>query len=184
MHGEFKVPGGKLVVVDLETTDGVIHDFRLAGDFFLEPDSALAAINGAVNGLPADADAARIAKAIQAGLPDDASLLGFTPDAVATAIRRALASATGWRDYDWQLIMGPALDPVVQMALDLPALPATSPGAPWRAVELDVCGNGHRYGLHLRTRGNPVQVHIPADIHRFRLGKVHAARLQDAYRGL
>jgi len=118
MHGEFKVPGGKLVVVDLETTDGVIHDFRLAGDFFLEPDSALAAINGAVNGLPADADAARIAKAIQAGLPDDASLLGFTPDAVATAIRRALASATGWRDYDWQLIMGPALDPVVQMALD------------------------------------------------------------------
>lgn len=41
----------------------------------------------------------------------------------------------------------------VQMALDLPALPATSPGAPWRAVELDVCGNGHRYGLHLRTRG-------------------------------
>mgnify|MGYP002682918700 CR=1 FL=1 len=59
MHGEFKVPGGKLVVVDLETTDGVIHDFRLAGDFFLEPDSALAAINGAVNGLPADADAAR-----------------------------------------------------------------------------------------------------------------------------
>ena len=41
--------------------------FRLAGDFFLEPDSALAAINAAVNGLPADADAARIAKAIQAG---------------------------------------------------------------------------------------------------------------------
>ena len=39
MHGEFKVPGGKLVVVDLETTDGVIHDFRLAGDFFLEPDT-------------------------------------------------------------------------------------------------------------------------------------------------
>ena len=44
MHGEFKVPGGKLVVVDLEVVDGRISDFRLAGDFFLEPDSALEAI--------------------------------------------------------------------------------------------------------------------------------------------
>ncbi|MEP6842645.1 MAG: lipoate--protein ligase family protein, partial [Pseudolysinimonas sp.] len=38
MHGEFKVPGGKLVVVDLEVVDNRIADFRLAGDFFLEPD--------------------------------------------------------------------------------------------------------------------------------------------------
>ena len=41
----------------------------------------------------------------------------------------------------------------VQMALDLPAPLPMSPGGPWRAVELDVRGNGHRYGLHLRTRG-------------------------------
>ena len=56
MHGEFKVPGGKLVVVDLEVVDNQISGFRLAGDFFLEPDSALESINDAVNGLPADAD--------------------------------------------------------------------------------------------------------------------------------
>ena len=41
MHGEYKVPGGKLVVVDLEQRDGRIADFHLAGDFFLEPDDAL-----------------------------------------------------------------------------------------------------------------------------------------------
>ena len=41
MHGEFKVPGGKLVVVDLEASDGVITDFRLSGDFFLEPPDKL-----------------------------------------------------------------------------------------------------------------------------------------------
>ena len=35
MHGEYKVPGGKLVVVDLEERDGRIAAFRLAGDFFL-----------------------------------------------------------------------------------------------------------------------------------------------------
>ena len=118
MHGEFKVPGGKLVVVDLEVTDGTISAFRLAGDFFLEPDSALAAIDAAVLGLPASADPAAIADRIRRALPDGASLLGFSPEAVATAIRRALQEATGWRDYDWQLIQGPALDPVLQMALD------------------------------------------------------------------
>ena len=55
MHGEYKVPGGKLVVVDLEERDGRIVDFRLAGDFFLEPDEALGAIDAAVNGLPVTA---------------------------------------------------------------------------------------------------------------------------------
>jgi lipoate-protein ligase A len=118
MHGEFKVPGGKLVVVDLEVTDGRITDFQLSGDFFLEPDSALAAINAAVNGLPADFEAAKIAFAIQQALPPDAFMLGFSPESVATAIRRAVQSATSWRDYEWQLIHGPAVDPVVQMALD------------------------------------------------------------------
>ncbi len=36
----------------------------------------------------------------------------------------------------------------VQMALDLPAGP---PAGGWRGVEIDVLGNGRRYGLHLRT---------------------------------
>ncbi len=38
----------------------------------------------------------------------------------------------------------------VQMALELPAFPE---GANWRGVELDVLGNGSRYGVHLRTKG-------------------------------
>lgn len=118
MHGEFKVPGGKLVVVDLDVVGGIIADFRLAGDFFLEPDSALEAINSAVNGLPADAEAARIAESVRAALPADATLLGFSPDAVATTVRRALQRASDWRDFPWQIIQGPAVDPVVQMALD------------------------------------------------------------------
>jgi lipoate-protein ligase A len=118
MHGEFKVPGGKLVVVDLEVVDSKIRDFRLAGDFFLEPDSALENINAAVNGLSEDVDQRAIAEAIRAALPEGATLLGFSPEAVATAIRRALQRATGWRDYDWQIIQGQAFDPLTQMALD------------------------------------------------------------------
>jgi hypothetical protein len=37
----------------------------------------------------------------------------------------------------------------IQMALDLPSPPV----GPWRGIEFDVLGNGHRYGLHLRTAG-------------------------------
>ncbi|MDM4763941.1 biotin/lipoate A/B protein ligase family protein [Galbitalea sp. SE-J8] len=118
MHGEFKVPGGKLVVVDLEVRDGRIADFRLAGDFFLEPDSALDAIDGAVNGLPADSDAKTIARAVTDALPAESVLLGFSADSVATTVRRAIGQATTWKDYDWQLIHGRAFDPNVQLALD------------------------------------------------------------------
>lgn len=118
MHGEFKVPGGKLVVVDLEVVDGVITDFRLAGDFFLEPDSALESINSAVNGLPSNSDARVITAAITAALPSDAVLLGFTADSVATTVRRALAQATSFSDYQWEVIHDAAYPPVVQMALD------------------------------------------------------------------
>ncbi len=118
MHGEYKVPGGKLVVVDLDVIDGRIANFRLAGDFFLEPDSALDLINEAVNGLSEESDASTISFAIQGALPEDALLLGFSPDAVAVAVRRSLAHATTWTDYDWQLIHGTAYPPVLQMALD------------------------------------------------------------------
>ncbi len=118
MHGEFKVPGGKLVVVDFDVEAGSIVNFRLAGDFFLEPDSALELINAAVNGLPASTAVSRIASAVQQSLPEGAMLLGFTPEAVATAVRRALQKATSWKDYEWQLIRGGAVAPAMQMALD------------------------------------------------------------------
>ena len=118
MHGEYKVPGGKLVVVDLEERDGRIADFHLAGDFFLEPDEALEAIDAAVNGLPIETDAAGIAAAVRAALPEGAQLLGFTPESVGTAVRRALVTAPGFTDFDWEIVHEPAVSPHMNLALD------------------------------------------------------------------
>ncbi len=118
MHGEYKVPGGKLVVVDLDVQDGAITDFRLAGDFFLEPDTALENINAAVNGLPVQTDASAIAAAVRAALPEGAQLLGFTPEAVGTAVRRALVIAPGWLDFDWEIVHEKAVSPRMNLALD------------------------------------------------------------------
>lgn len=118
MHGEYKVPGGKLVVVDLEVADGVITEFALAGDFFLEPDAALDAINQAITGLPASSDTPAFAQAVRDALPQDAALLGFTPESVGIAIRRALTQAADWRDFEWQLIHSEAVPPRLHLALD------------------------------------------------------------------
>lgn len=106
------------MVVDLDEVDGRIQNFRLAGDFFLEPDDALPLIDAAVNGLPADSDAATIAAAVRGALPEGAVLLGFTPEAVAVAVRRSLARATSWDAYEWQLIHTGPETPQMQLALD------------------------------------------------------------------
>ncbi|GAB3299453.1 lipoyl protein ligase domain-containing protein [Pseudoclavibacter terrae] len=118
MHGEYKVPGGKLVTVDLEVEGGRIVDAHLAGDFFLEPDEALDDINGALNGLPADASAEEITAAVRGGLRDDAQLLGVTPEAVGVVVRRAVLGARDWRAYDWQILHPGPLSPREHVALD------------------------------------------------------------------
>ncbi|HWL02519.1 MAG TPA: biotin/lipoate A/B protein ligase family protein [Microbacteriaceae bacterium] len=118
MHGEYKVPGGKLVVVDLDVIDGRFAGVRIAGDFFLEPDSALDAMNSAVDSLAADASGKDIAAAIRSALPSGAELLGVTPEGVATAVRRAVSGGREWVDYPWRLLRGPSLPPRVQVALD------------------------------------------------------------------
>ncbi|MBT3153179.1 lipoate--protein ligase family protein [Streptomyces sp. CHD11] len=118
MHGEYKVPGGKLVVVDVDVEDGVLRRTRVAGDFFLEPDEALDAVNGALDGTPADTDAAGLAARIDAALPVGTVMYGLTPEGVGIAVRRALAHATDWTDYDWQLVHEGPQPPALHMALD------------------------------------------------------------------
>lgn len=118
MHGEFKVPGGKLVVVDLEVADGKLADVRVSGDFFLEPDEALPAIDAALTGLPVTSESAQLAAAVTAALPEGAVLLGFSAEAIATTVRRALKRATEWSDYSWQLVHPGPLDPLLHLALD------------------------------------------------------------------
>ncbi|MEV7193592.1 biotin/lipoate A/B protein ligase family protein [Streptomyces sp. NPDC093510] len=118
MHGEYKVPGGKLVVVDLDVEGGELRNTRVAGDFFLEPDEALDAINGALDGAPADTDARGLAARIDAALPQGTVMYGLTSEGVGVAVRRALAHATDWTDYDWQLIHEGPQPPALHMALD------------------------------------------------------------------
>jgi hypothetical protein len=90
MHGQYKMPRGKLVVIDLTVREGRLADVQLSGDFFLEPDSALEAINRALEGQPALAGEAALATAIKQGLQPDVMMYGLSPEAIAVAVHRAL----------------------------------------------------------------------------------------------
>jgi len=118
VHAQYKVPGGKLVIVDLEVENTVISSCRVAGDFFLEPDDALETINEAIIGLPLSSSAEAIAGAIRAALPADVVMMGFSPEAIGTVVRRAISGAKSFLDFEWEYLPPTPLDPLQQMALD------------------------------------------------------------------
>jgi len=122
MHGEYKVPGGKLVVVDVrldgEGDDASLANVVVSGDFFLEPSEAILDINQALVGLPAATSVSALTVAITNAAGPDAVMVGFNAEAVAIAVRRALGHATSWHDHTFDVIHDEPREPFTQMALD------------------------------------------------------------------
>jgi hypothetical protein len=90
-HGEYKTAGGKLVIVDFATRDGRLDEVVVSGDFFLEPPEALDLINGALTGQPVTASEEELTRVIADALPENVEMVGFSPEAIAIAVRRGLA---------------------------------------------------------------------------------------------
>lgn len=127
MHGEYKVPGGKLVAVDVEVVDGSLAHASVSGDFFLEPDEALDVLSGALDGLAADTPTGRLADALTTALdaaqadgtlPGPVAMVGFDARSVAVAVRRALGHSTAWSDHTFELLHPGPLPPALHTALD------------------------------------------------------------------
>ncbi|HZK04540.1 MAG TPA: biotin/lipoate A/B protein ligase family protein [Actinomycetaceae bacterium] len=117
MRGEYKVPGGKLVAVDVEVDDEVLTGVSVSGDFFLEPDAALSDVNASLLGMPAEASVDDYAQAIMKATPG-VEFIGFTPEAVGIAIRRALGHARAWHDITFDIIHHEPMHPAMHVALD------------------------------------------------------------------
>jgi lipoate-protein ligase A len=92
MHGEYKTPGGKLVVIDLTVVDGLLQDVQVSGDFFVYPDDAFPKLSEALDGLSSELSETEIAEQVRLALPRNAELLGTSPEAIGAAVRRALAT--------------------------------------------------------------------------------------------
>jgi lipoate-protein ligase A len=126
-HGEYKVPGGKLVAVDLSVLDNRLTEVQVSGDFFLDPDEALPVIDRALGGLGVDTAVGELVARIDAdltrataegilGVP--VTMVGFDSRAVAIAVRRALGRSTGWADHTFTYLDPGVLDPAELCALD------------------------------------------------------------------
>ncbi|WP_435300471.1 lipoate--protein ligase family protein [Timonella sp. A28] len=118
MRAEYKVPGGKLVAIDLDVVEDKLANVAISGDFFLEPDHALDILNKAIDGLPAESSFAQISSAVDEAITDDMTLLGFDSRALATVTRRALGKATTWDDHTFDIIHDQPAHPPMQVALD------------------------------------------------------------------
>jgi lipoate---protein ligase len=92
-HGEYKTLGGKLVIADFKVRDDRIRDVSISGDFFLEPAEALDQINQAVEGMPVESSQEDLAMVILGALEPDVEMIGFSPEAVAIAVRRGIDGA-------------------------------------------------------------------------------------------
>ncbi|MDO5502479.1 MAG: biotin/lipoate A/B protein ligase family protein [Actinomycetia bacterium] len=120
-HGEYKVPGGKLVIADLDVVDARLANVRIAGDFFLEPDEALELIDSALNGMPSSSSAAKLASAIDTAFkaaPFEVQMMGLTTEGIGVAVRRALGHATSWEDHTFEVIPPVKMSPAMHVALD------------------------------------------------------------------
>ena len=124
-HSEMKVPGGKLVVADCETTGDTISSISISGDFFLEPDEAYDIINDALLGAPAGDNTERLQARLDAALKDfedqsgrEVRLHGFDTHIIAQVVRRALTQAVDFTDLEWEVLQPGVLPTVMNVALD------------------------------------------------------------------
>ncbi|UOF94126.1 MAG: biotin--protein ligase [Bordetella sp.] len=90
MHGEYKVPGGKLIVVDLHIGNGIFNKVQISGDFFLNPPEALDYINQSFEGLPINISNMILKKIIESTLPIETEFLGFQISDILETIRKIL----------------------------------------------------------------------------------------------
>lgn len=89
-HGEYKTPGGKLVIVDFTVADRRLQEVMVSGDFFLYPEEALESLSSALEGLDTGLSTDAYAEQVRLRLGPEVSLIGTSPEGIGIAVRRAL----------------------------------------------------------------------------------------------
>lgn len=94
LRGEMKTPGGKLVAVEFRVDRGRLVDVTITGDFFLYPEEALPLLAASLEGASVSDGEEEYRRRVDELLHnqvDEICLVGTSPQAIASAISRALA---------------------------------------------------------------------------------------------
>lgn len=123
-HFEIKVPGGKLVAVDVDFSSpedgGRINEVFVSGDFFVEPDEAYLALGPALSGASTSEDAKQLTRRLDAALShiDGVEIHGFSTHDIAVAVRRAITGGTDFTDHSWEVLRPGVMPTPMNVALD------------------------------------------------------------------
>ncbi len=92
MECEEKVPGGKLIRVEVFENGGRISRLRITGDFFLHPEEAIDSLEGALAGSPLSiaSDETLVERRFARAL-GDAALIGASCKDLARIFRKAVS---------------------------------------------------------------------------------------------
>ncbi len=86
-----KIPGGKLVRVDVTFSPDRLESVKITGDFFLHPEDLLVEIESRLAGLALPLARQKLAADLQALLDEqEATLIGFSPADLMDIIEEAL----------------------------------------------------------------------------------------------
>ncbi len=89
MRCEEKIPGGKLVCVEVQAVGGRVSQVRITGDFFLHPEEAIDALENALVNAPLSIPEAEAAERLSAAL-GGALLIGATCGDLARIFKKAV----------------------------------------------------------------------------------------------
>lgn len=87
MRVEEKVPGGKMVCVDVEVADGRISRIKITGDFFLHPEKTIDEIERTLVGASINQIARKVADVLK---ENDAQFIGVSPEDIERLAKRAV----------------------------------------------------------------------------------------------
>ncbi len=89
MRCEEKVPGGKLVCIELWEEGGKVSRASITGDFFLHPEERITDLEGSLRGLPLSAAEGAVAERLREAARG-AVLIGVAPEDLARMFRKAV----------------------------------------------------------------------------------------------
>ncbi len=112
MHGEYKVPGGKLVVVDLDEEGGRIAELP-TGRRLLPRARHRARRHRRGRQRPARSTSMRLGSPRRSArrCPTTPCCSASRPRPSRPRSGASIGNATSWRDYDWQIVHDPAVSP-------------------------------------------------------------------------
>lgn len=87
MKASHKVPGGKMVNIEIKEEDSTVSEINIRGDFFIEPPEKLEALENSIEGLNIEADSTKIERKLE---DVDAELIGFSPSDIVKAFKKAV----------------------------------------------------------------------------------------------